>query len=148
MIAVDTNVLVYAHRADSPLHDAARSRVRELAEGSAPWALPVFCIGEFLRVTTHRRYFDDPHSIAEARRAVERLIASPSVRVLRPGERFTELLLDAFVEAGALGNRVFDAQIVALCREWSVARLLTQDRGFGQWRGLEVETLDDVGPRS
>ena len=33
MIAVDTNILVYAHREDSPFHDTALRRVAELAEG-------------------------------------------------------------------------------------------------------------------
>ena len=35
MIAVDTNILVYAHREDSPFHDAAFRRVAELAERPA-----------------------------------------------------------------------------------------------------------------
>lgn len=143
MIAVDTNVLVHAHRTGSEASAAARARLAELAEGSAPWAIPVFCLGEFLRVMTHRRYFSNPHSVAEARRAVEDLVASPSVMVLRPGERFTARLLDAVVEGRAHGNRVFDAQIVALCREWSVARLLTYDRDFARWRGMKVETPGD-----
>ena len=33
MIAVDTNILVYAHREDSPFHDAAAKRIADLAEG-------------------------------------------------------------------------------------------------------------------
>ena len=40
MIAVDANILVYAHREDSPFHDAAFARLAELAEGAAPWAIP------------------------------------------------------------------------------------------------------------
>ena len=39
MIAVDTNILVYAHRTDSEWHDRAASRLRGLAEGRAAWAL-------------------------------------------------------------------------------------------------------------
>jgi predicted nucleic acid-binding protein len=33
MIALDTNILVYAHRRDSRWHEAASRVVRELAEG-------------------------------------------------------------------------------------------------------------------
>lgn len=40
MIAVDTNILIYAHREDSPWHAAAKSRVVELAEGTSSWAIP------------------------------------------------------------------------------------------------------------
>ncbi len=36
MIAVDTNVLVYAHRREGHEHAVAKDRVRVLAEGSDP----------------------------------------------------------------------------------------------------------------
>jgi len=41
MIAVDTNVLVFAHRQDSLFHAAAEAAMRQLAEGRAPWALRI-----------------------------------------------------------------------------------------------------------
>jgi len=53
MIAVDTNILVYAHREDSQWHDAAYSRIVNLTEGRAPWAIPWPCIHEFLAIVTH-----------------------------------------------------------------------------------------------
>ena len=34
MIAVDTNLLVYAHRRESSVHETAVAVVRELAEGT------------------------------------------------------------------------------------------------------------------
>jgi predicted nucleic acid-binding protein len=40
MIAVDSQILVSAHREDSPFHQAAKAALTELAEGAAPWALP------------------------------------------------------------------------------------------------------------
>lgn len=40
MIAVDTNILVYAHRADSPFHLRADAVVTALAEGSSAWTVP------------------------------------------------------------------------------------------------------------
>lgn len=40
MIAVDSNLLVYAHREDSPWHNAAYARIVDLAEGPAAWAIP------------------------------------------------------------------------------------------------------------
>ena len=76
MIAVDTNVLVYAHRSDCAHHERARLRLRHLAEGMVPWALPVFCIGEFVRIATHRRVFDPPSTTQQALEAVDAL--SPS----------------------------------------------------------------------
>ena len=40
---VDTNLLVYAHRRDSPWHDQASRLVRGLAEGQTAWGIPWPC---------------------------------------------------------------------------------------------------------
>jgi hypothetical protein len=141
LIAVDTNVLVYAHRGELPQHRVARARVTELWEGDALWAIPVFCIGEFVRVVTHPRVFDAPHSVEEACRAIEHLLESASLRVLLPGERYWPLLAEALRQGDARGNLAFDAQIVALCREGGAASLLTADRDFARFAGLRIEPL-------
>ena len=141
MIAVDTNVLVYAHRAELGKHAAAARRLVELAEGAAAWALPVFCVGEFLRVVTHPKLFDPPFEVSEACLALERVLASPSLRVLVPGPSYAELLLEAVQEADAVGNLAFDAQIVALCREAGVGALLTEDRDFARFAGFPTQRL-------
>ncbi len=126
MIAVDTNILVYAHSAVLAKHEAAARRLMDLAEGTASWALPVFCLGEFLRVVTHPKLFNQPFRGAEACRALERVLESPSLHVISPGPAYPELLSQAVQEADAVGNLVFDAQIVALCREAGVSVLLTR----------------------
>ena len=60
MIAVDTNILVYSVREDSPWHTAALAAVRSLAEGDPAWAIPWPCIHEFLAVVTHPRIYRPP----------------------------------------------------------------------------------------
>jgi toxin-antitoxin system PIN domain toxin len=141
VIAIDTNVLVYAHREELPQHAKARARLIALAEGPSPWGIPVFCLGEFVRVVTHPRLFDPPHSIDEACAAVDRILESPSVRVLLPGEQHWSLLAEAIRAADATGNLVFDAQIAALCREEGVSALVTEDRDFDRFPRLKVERL-------
>ena len=91
MIAVDTNVLVYAHRGEFSQHGRARGLLAELADGDALWAIPVFCLGEFLRVVTHPSILKPPTRTAEAVRAIEALLHSPSLRLLVPGERYQRL---------------------------------------------------------
>ncbi len=66
MRALDTNVLVYADREETPEHETALRLVRSLATGSEPWILPWPCIYEFLRVVTHPRVFHPPTPILEA----------------------------------------------------------------------------------
>jgi toxin-antitoxin system PIN domain toxin len=141
VIAVDTNVLVYVHREEQALHRAARARLVELAEGDDLRGVPVFCLTDFARVATHPRVFDPLYSVAEMRQALERLLESPSLRLLHPGERFAGLFLEAMAEANATGNLVFDAQIVAVCREHGVGSLLTEDRDFARFPGFATERL-------
>ena len=141
MIAVDTNVLVYAHRTETELHRAAAARLADMAEGAAPWALPIFCITEFLRVVTHRRVFNPPSTIAQAVGFVDALVASPVCCIVRPGQDFLRLLAESAKRADARGNLMFDAQIAALCQENGVDAIVTNDRDFERFQALEVRYL-------
>ena len=143
MIAVDTNILVYAHRSESSRHDRACLWLRHLAEGATPWGVPVFCLGEFVRIATHRRVFDPPSTIAQAIDAIDSLLESPSLRLLVPSAAHWSLLRAAIVEGETAGNLVFDAQIAAICREHGIERLLTEDRDFSRFTFINVVTLAD-----
>ena len=141
MIAVDTNILIYADRAELPLHEAALAALSRLAEGAETWAIPVFCIGEFLRVVSHPRVFDPPTPVGEALSSVNALLDSPSVRLLTPGPSYVTLLGQQLEESGVAGNLVFDAQIAAVCLEHGVRTLLTEDRDFTRFRSLQTRSL-------
>jgi hypothetical protein len=141
VIAVDTNILVYADRAEMPLHAAALAALTRLAEGREAWALPVFVITEFARVVSHPRLFDPPTPAAEALDAIDRLLASPSARLLLPGERFIQIFGDVVRASGCGGNHVFDAQIAALCVEHGARTILSQDRDFKRFADIELRTL-------
>ena len=124
-----------------PKHKLALSKLTLLSEGNAPWAIPVFCLGEFLRVITHPKVFSPPFTVREAQRALSHLTESPSLNVLYPGEDFISLLIESFEQGGATGNLVFDAQIVAVCREHGVQTLLSEDRDFDRFQGVNREGL-------
>ncbi len=141
MIAVDTNILVYAHREELDQHAQALARLGGLAEGDEPWGLPIFCASEFVRVVTHARLFDPPSSLDQALAGLDRLLESPSCRLLLPRERFMRLFADCLHEADARGNLVFDAQIAAVCREHGARHLLTLDRDFDRFSSLETMGL-------
>jgi toxin-antitoxin system PIN domain toxin len=147
VIAIDTNILIYAHRESLPQHERALAWLRHLAEGNALWGLPVFCLGEFLRVVTHPRVFDPPSTLDQAVAALEGLLQSPTLRILKPGSRYTVLLIEAVRAADARGNLVFDAQIAAVCREHGASQLLTMDRDFARFPGLQLLRLDEPIPQ-
>ena len=81
MIALDTNILVYAHREDSPFHEAAFRCVVEVAEGAAVWAIPWPCLHEFLAVVTHPRIYAPPTPFAQALDQVDAWLESPTLKL-------------------------------------------------------------------
>jgi hypothetical protein len=137
MTAVDTNVLVYAFIGDAPRHGRAAAALRSLAMGDAPWGLPHTCIGQFLRVVTHRA-FRPLVPLATAFRFLELLLASPTVQLLTPTSRHVPLLREVLEESGATGVLVYDAQIATLCLEYGVREILTADKDFRRFSGLKV----------
>jgi predicted nucleic acid-binding protein len=94
-------------------------------------------------VVSHPRVFDPPTPVLEGLDAIESLLASPSVRLLAPGPAYLELLRE-MLSCGATGNLVFDAQIAALCLENGARVLLTEDRDFARFSGLEIRRLETI----
>lgn len=138
MIAVDTNILVYAHREESSWHDAALIRITELAEGRAPWAIPWPCIHEFLAIVTHPRIYSPPTPLAAAVNQVEAWIESPSLVLLSETEGYWSELRSALEQGRISGPQVHDARVAALCQDHGVRELWTADRDFGRFPALNV----------
>ena len=133
MIAVDTNILVYAHRRDSQFHRPASEIVRRLAEGRAAWAIPWPCIHEFLAIVTHPRIYNPPSSVEAALAQADAWLDSPALVVLSEGADHWEVL-SGFLASGAVtGARVHDAPVAALCAATGVRELWSADRDFSRF---------------
>ena len=138
MIAVDTNLLVYAHREDSTWHDAADSRLGELAEGREPWAIPWPCVHEFLAIVTHPRLYVPPTPLEAAMEQVEAWLEAPTVVLLSETENYWTDLRTALQSGRVVGAQVHDARVVALCRQHGVRELWTADRDFSRFAALRT----------
>jgi len=138
VIAVDTNVLVYAHREDSPWHEAAKARVVELAEGPASWAIPWPCLHEFLAIVTHPRIFKTPTPVAVALDAVDALLKAPRLVLLAETEGYWTTLRRLLDAGRVAGPVVHDARIAALCLFHGASVLWSADRDFSRFPDLAV----------
>jgi toxin-antitoxin system PIN domain toxin len=138
LITVDTNLLVYAHRAESEWHDRAAVRVRELAEGRSPWAIPWPCLHEFLAIVTHPRIWDPPTPTAAALDQVEAWLESPSLAVLAEGGDHWKVLRELVESGRVAGPRIHDARIAALCLSHGVRELWSADRDFSRFPALST----------
>jgi toxin-antitoxin system PIN domain toxin len=138
VIALDTNILVYAHRREAPHHRAALKLVTDLAEGDEPWALPWPCVYEYLRVITHPRVFDPPTDLAAALDALESLLDSPSLVLLGEGPVHFTHMARAIESGSAVGNLVHDGHIAALAVEHGVTELWTTDKDLSRFAELQT----------
>ena len=136
MIALDTNVLVHAHRKDSPWHEDAFRVVGDLAEDRLSWAIPWPCLHEFLAVATHPRVWDPPTPLEDACAQIEFWRESPSLVLLGETGGYLGVLNAALTAGKVQGARVHDAHIAALCIHHGVEELLTLDRDFERFPAL------------
>ncbi|MCW5942582.1 MAG: PIN domain-containing protein [Fimbriimonadaceae bacterium] len=133
MTAVDTNILVYAHRPDCPFHDRAVSAVASLAEGREPWAIPWPVIHEFLAIVSNPRIFATPTPIRDAVLQIGFWSASPGLRLIGEGPGYLSILTGLLERGRVSGPRVHDARIAAICLANGVSRLLSADRDFSRF---------------
>lgn len=138
MIAVDTNILVYAHRRDSPWHDVAARCVSQLAEGRAPWAIAWPCLHEFIAIATHPRIYAPPTPLLEALDQVAAWLESPSLVLLAEADDYWPALRSALETGRIAGPRVHDARVAALCQLHGVRELWSADRDFSRFSGLTI----------
>lgn len=138
MIALDTNMLVYAHRRESTLHDKARQLVASLAASGSAWAIPWPCVHEFYGVVTNVRAFKPASTIAEVSAQLSIWMASPSLVLLNEGVGHWAALHQLLVAARVMGGQIHDARIAAICIEHGVRELWSADRDFKRFPSLAV----------
>jgi len=138
LIAVDTNLLIYAHREDSPWHEVAFSMVKELAESPAASAIPWPCIDEFFSIVTHPRIYRPPTPVARALEQADAWLESPSLQLLSEPSGFWRGCRSLLSTGRVSGPLVHDARVAALCIEHGVRELWTADRDFSRFASIRV----------
>jgi len=135
MIALDTNILVYAHRPEMPFHQ----RAREVVTGLERYlALPWPCVHEFIAVVSNRRIFRQPTPAPIAVDAVSRLVETSQCRLIGEGDGYLDALATIAEKSGVEGAMVHDARIAAICIHHGVAELWSADRDFSRFPRLKV----------
>ena len=133
MIAVDTNILVYAHREDSPWHHSACDHLVRLGEDAKPWAIPWPCLHEFLAILTHPRIFKPPTPLQVACEQVDAWVESPRALLLSETTNYWQALRQTVIEGKIQSPLVHDARIASLCRHHGIQELWTADRDFSRF---------------
>lgn len=139
MIAIDTNLLVYAHRADAAQHAAALRALEQAVNHTDGWGIPLGCLTEFWSVVTHRAAPGRPSTPAEASAFLRALLEDGDGQVWVPGTGFGQRILQLAADLAVAGPRIFDLQIALTAFENGAQELWTEDRHFQTIPGLRLK---------
>ncbi|MBN1314586.1 MAG: type II toxin-antitoxin system VapC family toxin [Anaerolineales bacterium] len=135
MILPDVNVLVYAHREDSPQHIAFRNWLEKTINSSQAYGISDLVLSGFIRVVTHPRVFSPPSPLDQAFQFVDQIRSQPNCVLIEPGPRHWMIYKNLCKEVNAKGNLVPDAYFAAMAIE-SGSEWITTDRDFSRFPGL------------
>lgn len=137
MIAVDTNLLVYAHRSGLPEHRRARQALERASTDRRGWGIALATVAEFWSVVTHPAAAR-PSRADEAAAFLTNLTRDADMQVWTPGPRFEDRLLQLAADVAIMGARIFDLQIGLTAFEHGASELWTHDHGFAKIPGLRI----------
>ena len=135
MIALDSNILLYAVDKSSARHGPARRFLEKTLSASEPVGLPWQVITGFLRISTNPRILRSPLTASEAVAQIQEWLDQPCVRILVPTDRHWEILATLIRQSGSVAGLIMDAHLAAIAQEYG-ARLYSCDGDFARFAGL------------
>lgn len=136
MTLPDVNVLVYAHREDSPHHAECHAWLLATLKSDQAFGLSEAVLASVLRIVTHPRIFKQPSRLDVALAFVKALVAQPHAVLIAPGPRHWEIFERLCLDVHARGNILADAYLAALAIE-SGCEWVTTDGDFARFPGLK-----------
>ena len=138
MIAIDTNLLIYAHRSGTREHRAARKAIEAAASDTRGWGISLASVCEFWSVVTHPSAAGGPSKPRQAKAFLTSLTETGGMQIWSPGVGFAARLMQLAIDLGISGVRVFDLQIGLTAFENGAAELWSHDAAFVRMPGLAI----------
>lgn len=138
LIAIDTNLLIYAHRNALPEHRAARRAIEQASRDPRGWGIALPSVSEFWAIVTHPQSLGGPSTARQARGFLESLITEAGARLWMAREGFWDRLLRLAGELRVQGPRIFDLQIGLTAFDNGAVEIWTHDARFVSFAGLRV----------
>jgi uncharacterized protein len=135
LILPDVNILIYAHRPESPDHAEYGAWLTRITEGDEPFACSELVLSAFVRVVTFSKAFRTPTPVDAAFSFISPILASPSCTIVRPGDRHFSIFEGLCRASNARGKLVADAYHAALAIEHG-CEFVTTDIDFARFPGL------------
>jgi len=135
----DVNILVYAHREDSPHHQKTLTWLETLLNSDQAFAISELVLSGFVRIVTHPKIFNPPSSLDNALEFIQQIREQPNCVIVAPQERHWDIFTKLCKQANAKGNLVPDAYHAALAIETG-CEWVTTDQDFSRFSGIKWST--------
>lgn len=135
MILPDVNVLIYAHREESPEHGLFADWLTKVATAEEPFGISELVLSAIVRIVTNPRVFKVTTPLEMALEFTDELRQRPNAVCLRAGARHWEIFQRLCRQSGATGKLVADAYHAALAIEHG-CEWITTDADFARFPGL------------
>lgn len=139
MIALDTNILVHAHRKDASLHAEASECLHQLTRNSTPWCICFHSLVEFYGISTHPKIWDTPSTPFQAADQISAWKETPNLRIITESTNSIDDLMSLAQKSKILGPMIHDARIASCCLTNGVNELWTIDRDFSRFPELRTK---------
>jgi toxin-antitoxin system PIN domain toxin len=139
-IAVDTNILIYAHAARFPEHERARNWIyRQLEQPDVTLVTTPLILSELVHVITDPRRFEPPVQTREAIEIARNWIGRSNVECIAVDEAASALSFDLMDRHGLGRGRLADTMLVAAMLVHGVTILATRNTSdFSIFRQLRL----------
>ena len=138
MIAVDTNLLVFAHRSQTPEHKEAKAAIEKASLSSEGWGWTLTNLLEFWSIVTHPAAPPRPSTPAEASAFLQALVRDADAKIWLPNEGFDRRLIQLASRLRVSGPRIFDLTIALTAFEAGAREIWTHDLRFQSIPGLRT----------
>jgi uncharacterized protein len=138
VIALDTNLLVYAHRQGAPEHDKACAAILRALDDPRGWGICLPTIVEFWSIVTHPKIPGGPSSAAVVTHFFHYLISEGRGAIWTPGPGFGQRLMRWAASSKVRSKRIFDLQIAVIAFEQGAREIWTHDQNFATIPSVKV----------
>ena len=138
MIAIDTNLLVYAFRSGLPEHRRSQQALEKAMADPEGWGFAYACLAEFWSVVTHAAALGGAAPAKRTTEFVDLLCREGGAQIWFPGPGFAARLCQLATDQNICGGAIFDLQIALMAFDHGASELWTHDRGFRSIAGLRV----------
>ena len=144
MILLDSNILIYAHAADSPFHVSARQLRDQAAQGALSACLSPQVLCEFFSVITDDRLVKPVLSPAQAKREISTYWNAGGFHRIVPKETTVSRLVSMLDRHPLKRRDIFDAFLVATMLDNDIRTIYTRNvKDFEVYP--EIQVINPLG---